>query len=266
MRGFARFWIECAKNGAGRVQLSRKGTTVTDGTNHGAVTPEDLIAFVDDEAPGQIGEAIRADPASRAAADSYAQSQRRLRERLYRFDCPAPQLLGEYDLGLLAPAERTRVAAHVVDCPRCTAEMRMLRDFMASADAAPPVGAVERVRRIVATLLPPPPLVSPHASLRGAEDATTRTYRAGDVTITLDMGAPVRRGRTSLMGLIWRDGDDLTAIAGSTVALLRDGESAQTTIDEVGNFAFDDITPGTYRLEVTLGDDCITIEGVSIGQ
>ncbi len=239
---------------------------MTERANSGAITPEDLIAFVDDEAPGHIGEAIRADPASRAAADSYAQSQRRLRERLYRFDCPSPQLLGEYDLGLLAPSERTRVAAHVVDCPRCTAEMRMLRDFMASADAATPVGAVERMRRIVATLLPPPPLVSPYASLRGADDATTRTYRAGDVTITLDMGAPVRRGRTSLIGLIWRDGDDLTAIAGSMVALLRDGDSAQTTIDEVGNFAFDDTTPGTYRLEVTLGDDCITIEGVSIGQ
>ena len=239
---------------------------MTNGANHGAVTPEDLIAFADDEAPGPIGEAIRADLALRAAADSYAQDQRRLQERLYRFDCPSPQLLGEYDLGLLAPAERTRVAAHVVACPRCTAEVRMLRDFMASGDAAPPVGAVGRMRRIVATLLPPPPLVSPHASLRGADDATTRTYQAGDVTLTLDMGAPVRRGRTSLMGLIWRDGDDLTTIAGSTVALLRDGESAQTTIDEVGNFAFDDIAPGTYRLEVTLGDDRITIEGVSIGQ
>ncbi|MDQ6834159.1 MAG: hypothetical protein M3008_12230, partial [Chloroflexota bacterium] len=178
----------------------------------------------------------------------------------------SPHLLGEYDLGLLAPAERTRIAAHVVDCPRCTAEVRMLRDFMASADAVPPVGAVERVRRIVATLLPPPPRISPYANMRGADDATTRTYQAGDVTLTLDTGAPVWRGRTSLMGLIWRDGDDLTAIAGSTVTLLRDGESAQTTIDEVGNFAFDDITPGTYRLEVSLGDDLITIEGVSIGR
>ena len=91
----------------------------------------------------------------------------------------------------------------------------MLRDFLATEDDAPPVGAVERMRRIVATLLPPPPLASPYASLRGAADATTRTYQAGDVTITLDLGAPVRRGRTSLVGLIWREGDDPETIAGS---------------------------------------------------
>jgi hypothetical protein len=236
------------------------------GANHGAITPEELIAFVDGEAPAPVGEAIRSDPTLRAAADGYARAQRHLRDHLYRFECPSPQLLGEYDLGLLAPAERTRIAAHLVACPRCAAELRMLRDFLAMEDDAPPVGAVERLRRIVATLLPPPPLTSPHASLRGAADAAARTYQAGDVTITLDLGAPVRRGRTSLVGLIWREGDDPETIAGSVVALTRDDGTTETTeIDDVGNFAFDEISPGAYQLEVTLGDDTITIEGLPLG-
>lgn len=235
--------------------------------NHGAVTPEDLIAYGDGEASGPISAAIQSDPALRAAADAYAQTQRRLRQRLYRFDCPSPQLLGEYALDLLAGAARTRIAAHVVECPRCTAELRMLRDFMAAEEDVPPVGAMERIRRMVATLLPPPPRLSPHASLRGVDDATARTYQAGDVTVTLDMGAPMRRGRTSLVGLIWRDGGDPETIAGSAVVLTLDtGESQTTEIDDVGNFTFDEISPGTYRLEVTLGDDTITIEGLPIGQ
>jgi hypothetical protein len=125
---------------------------------------------------------------------------------------------------------------------------------------------VERMRRIIATLLPPPPLTSPHASLRGAADAMARTYQAGDVTITLDLGAPVRLGRTSLVGLIWREGDDPETIAGSVVALTRDDGTTETTeIDDVGNFAFDEISPGAYQLEVTLGDDTITIEGLPLG-
>jgi hypothetical protein len=240
---------------------------VVSGANHGAVTPEDLIAYTDGEASGSTSAAIQSDPALRAAADAYAQTQRRLRQRLYRFDCPSPQMLGEYDLGLLAGAARTQLAAHVGECPRCMAELRMLRDFMAAEEAAPPVGAMGRIRRVVATLLPPPPLTSPHASLRGADDATARTYQAGDVTITLDMGAPVRRGRTSLVGLIWRDGDDPETIAGSAVALMQDtGETQTTEIDDVGNFSFDEISPGTYHLEVTLGDDSITIEDLPIGQ
>lgn len=237
------------------------------GANHGAVTPEDLIAFVDGEASGTVGEAIAADPALRAAADAYRRTQHRLQRQLYRFDCPSPQMLGEYDLGLLAPAERTRIAAHVAACPRCAAELRMLRDFLAMEEDAPPVGAVGRIRRLVATLLPPPPLLSPHASLRGADDATARTYQAGDVTITLDLGAPVRRGRTSLTGLIWREGGDPETITGSPVVLMGGDHAPETTqIDDIGNFTFDDIIPGAYHLEVTLGNDIITIEGIPIGQ
>lgn len=237
------------------------------GANHGAVTPEELIAFVDGEASGQVGEEIEADPTLRAAADAYARTQRHLQRYLYRFDCPSPQALGEYDLGLLVPAERTRIAAHVVVCPRCTAELRMLRDFMAMEDDIPPVGAMGRIRRIVATLLPPPPLLSPHASLRGAGDATGRTYQAGDVTITLDMGVPVHRGRMSLTGLIWRESDEYETVTGSTVVLISGDRATETdTIDAIGNFTFDDIIPGTYQLEVSLGDDRIIIEGIPIGQ
>ncbi|MHB8644503.1 MAG: zf-HC2 domain-containing protein [Thermomicrobiales bacterium] len=240
---------------------------VTSGANPDAIRPDDLIAFIDGEASAVVREKIGSDPTLRAAADAYARTQRHLKRRLYRFACPSPQALGEYDLGLLDPVERTRVAAHVIECPRCAAELRTLRDFMATEDDAPPVGAIERMRRIVATLLPPPPRTSPYASLRGAEEATTRTYQAGDVTITLDLGAPVRRGKTSLVGLLWRNGDDPETIAGSAVVLSDETGTTQTTaIDEVGNFTFDDITPGAYRLEVTLGDDHITIEGLRIGQ
>ena len=235
--------------------------------NHDAVTSDDLIAYGDGEATREIGERIASDPTLRAAADAYARDQRRLRDRLYRFACPSPLVLGEYDLGLLDPVERTRVAAHVGECPRCAAELRTLRDFLATADDAPPVGAIGRMRRIIAAVLPPPPRTSPYASLRGADDATTRTYQAGDVTINLDLGTPVRRGRTTLVGLLWRNDDDPETIAGSAVVLTDGMDAGQATvIDEVGNFTFDDITPGTYQLEITLGDDIITIEGLIIGQ
>jgi hypothetical protein len=237
------------------------------GANPDAINPDDLIAFIDGEASESIEAQVASDSMLRAVADAYARTQQHLQRQLYRFDCPSSLMLGEYDLGLLDPQARTRIAAHVVDCPHCTAELRMLRDFLAIPDDAPPVGAMERMRRIVATLLPPPPRTSPYASLRGADEATTRTYQAGDVTITLDLGAPVRRGRTSLVGLLWRNGDDPERTAGSTVTLIDDSGTTQTVeIDDVGNFTFDEITPGAYQLEVTLGDDTITIEGLPIGQ
>lgn len=241
--------------------------SVASGMNHDAVTSEDLIAYGDGEATREIAERIAADPSLRAAADEYRRAQRRLQGHLYRFACPSPLVLGEYDLGLLDPMERTRIAAHVVGCPRCAEELRTLRDFLAAEDDMLPIGAIERMRRIVATLLPPPLRTSPYANLRGADDATTRTYQAGDVTITLDLGAPVRRGRTSLVGLLWRNSDDPETVSGSPAVLIDTAGARQmATIDDVGNFTFDDITPGAYQLELTLGDDIITIEGLPIGQ
>ena len=51
----------------------------------------------------------------------------RLRQSLYRFDCPDAHTLGEYELDLLEPVERTRVAAHALDCGECTSELTVLR-------------------------------------------------------------------------------------------------------------------------------------------
>lgn len=235
------------------------------GAADGTTRPEDLIAFIDGEAPEDVRARIAADPAMRASAAQYAQTQRRLQRNLYRFACPSPQLLGEYDLGLVSVDERTRIAAHVVMCPRCTEELRMFRDFLALQDEAPPNGAGTRVRRLVANLLSPPPLFSPHASLRGAEETTTRTYQVAGVTITLDLSAPSPHGRTSLVGLLWRDDDGFAPLIGNVTLYQANGSVVGTTeIDEMGNFAFDEIATGMYRLEVMLGDECISIEEIVI--
>jgi hypothetical protein len=54
--------------------------------------------------------------------------------------CPPPHALGEHELDLLPRDERVRVAAHLADCPRCAAERRTLRAFLAAASARAPFG------------------------------------------------------------------------------------------------------------------------------
>src|SRR4051794_21203062 len=94
------------------------------------VPPEDLIAYIDGEAAPEIARRIAADPRHLAEARGYARAQEALRQRLHRFDCPSSQTLGEYELGILVPAERLRIARHVVECPHCTVELATLRAFM----------------------------------------------------------------------------------------------------------------------------------------
>ena len=201
-----------------------------------------------------------------AAAREYARVQRRLQVSLQRFDCPSPQRLGDYELDILAPEERTAVAGHVVECPRCTDELRTLRDFLALEIAAPPIGPLERARRLIAALVVPAPGAA-HARLRGVADTATQTYRAGDVTISVHTGPGARRGRGSIEGLAWRESGDTEGLAGTSVTCIaEDGEARTTEINDLGNFTFDDVASGTARLEVLLGDHIVVIEGVRIGR
>ncbi|HEX5504106.1 MAG TPA: hypothetical protein VFW96_15880 [Thermomicrobiales bacterium] len=233
-----------------------------------AATPEDLLAYADGDAPPTIVEHVRACPACAAAAAGYAATQRRLRERLHRFDCPSSQAIGDYELGLLAPAERTRMAAHVVACPQCAGELRVLRDFLASEPAAltRPAAGPGALRRVVATLLAPAPGAA-YAGLRGADDATAETYQAGGVTIALDTQFDRRRGRGALTGLLWQDDPAAADLAGAAATLLApDGTTRTAALDDVGNFAFDDLAPGQYQVEVALGDQLVTLPELRIGR
>ena len=233
------------------------------GFGSGSITPEDLIAYADGEADAQIVARIEADPALAAMAADYGQSQRRLQRRLHRIHCPSPQTLGEYDLGLLPPELRTQVAAHIADCPRCTADVRMLRAFLAD-EPSPAPNLAARARRLIATLLPPSRELA-GAQLRGAVDEASRSYRADDVMITLTVDTPAHRGRSNLVGLIWRDDASADMSPAGSVTITGAGVTRAGTIDEFGNFAFDDMAPGTYQLEMALDDDRIAIEDFRIG-
>ena len=232
----------------------------------GAVSPEEMLAYIDGEAPPRVVEHLRSCPDCMAAAREYARVQRRLQVSLQRFDCPSPQRLGDYELDILAPEERTAVAGHVVECPRCTDELRTLRDFLALEIAAPPIGPLERARRLIAALVVPAPGAA-HARLRGVADTATQTYRAGDVTISLHTGPGARRGRGGIEGLAWRESGDTEGLAGTSVTCIAEGGETRTTeINDLGNFTFDDVASGTARLEVLLGDHIVVIEGVRIGR
>jgi len=166
---------------------------------------------------------------------------------LYRFDCPTPHTLGEYALDILDTEERVSVASHAAGCHECAAELSTLRTFLATE---PPLTETlwDRARRIVATLLTPAPGLA-LGTLRGAADVATRQYEADDVTVSVGRG--LERG--SLIGLI-------TGGVGRTARL----ESHTSEIDDLGNFEFEGLLPGTYTLELDVDDRVIVVENLQI--
>src|SRR5204862_2314920 len=135
--------------------------------------------------------------------------------------------------------------------PRCTDELRTLRAFLAIEPDAEPVGALERLRRVVATLVAPPRTA--HPGLRGAPSGGAATYQAGDARITLEVVPAARRGGFALFGMVVASDNAPTSLSDNRVELVgADGAAFAGQIDDLGNFTFEDLVPGGYRLELRL--------------
>ncbi|MDQ6671701.1 MAG: hypothetical protein M3069_13315 [Chloroflexota bacterium] len=193
-------------------------------------------------------------------------TQQRLRGMLYRFDCPSPLTLGEYVLDLLAPASRMLVARHTLGCSLCTEELSETRAFLAGELVAPASGLWRELRRVVATLFTPS--AQPRYSMaRGEASSSAAEYRAGPITIVIGEVRGKHRGVVSIDGLILHAVAPPGVLGGREVTL-SDAAQAQVQVartDELGSFAFEDVIPGTYRLEVTLEDEVVVVEDVHVG-
>lgn len=182
-----------------------------------------------------------------------------LRQSLYRFDCPDAHTLGEYAFDLLEPAERTRIAAHAVECEACASELEVLRSFVAAPTSVGETLA-RRARRFVATLLTPGPDLA-YGGLRGAADMATRVYEAGNVSVTLGPGLT----SGSLLGLAVALDDAPAALEAAAVRLLpREGPPTVTHLDDLGNFEFANLEAGVYTLEIELPDGVVVISDLPV--
>src|SRR5215831_20991480 len=96
----------------------------------GNIRDEELLAYL-------AGEIVRPDvqrhlaQCQRCASQlaTYRRMELSLTSKLYRWDCPLNQVLGEYQLGLLSNEIATAVKMHLGSCVLCAAEMAMLEQF-----------------------------------------------------------------------------------------------------------------------------------------
>jgi hypothetical protein len=229
---------------------------------HSAVTrhptPEELLAFTDGEATPEVERHVAGCAVCTANVDAFASVQTGLRQTLYRFDCPEPHALGEYELDLVSPEQRVSIASHVTECDACALELRSLREFMAMEISAPePILA--RLRRVVAALVTPSPGLG-LAGVRGVASPLS-LYKVEGATVSIDAGSDAG----SLVGLLTLD--DPTRMRGSVRLLPPEGAAARIAeLDELGNFEFFDLASdgGVYTLEIHLSDEIIVIEDVRL--
>jgi hypothetical protein len=204
----------------------------------------------------------------------------RLRGILYRFDCPAPQTLGEYRLGLVMASERADIERHLALCPHCRAELatldQFLHDFSLDVEQkpAPESGIGKAARTVIARLvewgqgqaggIALPGLQPAYAGLRG-EGGLPRRYVAETISINLSVEPdPEAADRRLLLGLVAPHEGELAAWEGTPVVLQQGGQTVMATqVDDLSNFALSGVAPGAYTLTLQ-GDPTIVLETVEV--
>lgn len=262
----------------------------------GLIRDEELLAYLAGERVRPVIEQhlARCPRCSTRLAD-YRRQELSLISKLYRWDCPPNQVLGELQLGLLDPETTLAVKFHLRTCVPCSVELSTLGEFLSGdpmlVERPAPVFVPEsgqnnhhalpqeagallnhlvdrasvHVRRVIATLLPP----APHLSYqRGSASSALwpRRYAAEDFNISLQVErATGRADSLQLIGFVTRKDMSLEALQGMPVLLSSEAEtiSAQN-VDELGNFIFSSLAPATYTLELQSPDGIIVIEQITV--
>ena len=270
----------------------------------GAIRDEELLAYLAGEKVRPfVKQHLAHCQCCTAQLVAYERIERTLTSKLYRFDCPPSQVLGEYHLGLLNKEFTAAVSNHLSMCALCAAEVATLTEFLANDQmlARPAVArdmsvqtsspnnnhrstqgaksvlgrlqntANTGARRILATLLPPQPRL---AFQRDSTQAALwpRRYTAEDVSIAIQVERDAsQRDSLQLIGFVTRQGQSLDMLQGTQVLLIAQAADmslagAQYTqqIDELGNFVFSSIAPATYLLELQFPGSTIVVEQLPV--
>ncbi|HEV7235964.1 MAG TPA: hypothetical protein VGN15_07275, partial [Ktedonobacteraceae bacterium] len=99
----------------------------------GVIRDEELLAFAAGEKvrTGVEAHLARCQCCSTLVAE-FRGLERSLIHKLYRWDCPPNQILGEYQMGLLSSDVEKAVQSHLKKCVLCAAEVATFIEFMAN--------------------------------------------------------------------------------------------------------------------------------------
>jgi hypothetical protein len=257
----------------------------------GIIRDEELLAYLAGEIVRPIVQQhlSRCQSCSAKLAD-FRRVERSLTRKLYRLDCPPNQVLGEYQLGLLANEQASAVKLHLSSCVLCSVEIATLSQFLAndpmlvervavqpslsnnhvSHSLEPSFGHLRNVtsgqiQRVIATFLAPQPRLAYQREIASTE-VWPRNYSAEDfhISIQLDNGTS-RRDSLQLIGFVTHKGSSLESLQGIPVLLSSENDVVyKQNIDDLGNFVFSSITPASYTLELQLPDCTIVIEKLPV--
>ena len=98
--------------------------------------------------------------------------------------------------------------------------------------------------------------------------AWPRRYTAEDVNVSIQVERGTYKDTLQVIGFVARKGTTLEALNGVPVKLLAQTPTSKTEeaepIDDLGNFVFPAVTPGTYTMEIHFVEGIVVIDQLPI--
>lgn len=241
-----------------------------------APSNEALLSLVYDEGMLSAQEQAHFDtcPICQQRLDTYADMTHALTSRLHRRLCPSAVRLNYYCLNMVPAEEHTRIASHLLDCPRCADEVAEIRRFQAAFEPFPEAisSLSETIRRIFATLVVQRAQPVTRASVPSEE--WPRQYQAEALSLSLHLSRQADGG-LMLLGILTSSDPAQTvdAFDGVTVDLYSGATFAETVkqepvltarVDDIGNLLLTPIPAGSYTLILRLPGQEVVIENLAI--
>lgn len=188
-----------------------------------------------------------------------------LRQRLYRFDCPALEILLDYYWKHLPAGERRGVERHLKACPHCEdelAELTRLATLEQSQAREAPFTWREHIQIAVAQFLTPQSAMA--SALRGATGKTSMFDAGEGWLVSLNVELAPDDSRT-LLGQVLSPAPQLLVGAHARLRLAEQiTQPYETAFDEAGAFALSQLPAGDYQLRLTLPDRLIIIPSITL--
>jgi len=172
-----------------------------------------------------------------------------LRTRLYRWDCPSPQQLADYQLRRADADQVQAIELHLAGCVRCTEELTDLQQFLATDVSleAPPAAPMPPKSAPWGALFARPQPQRPAVALRGAGPGPLMAV-VGDTTIFIDVQPA--GGQVALQGQLVDTEQDRWV--GALVEVRQSGALVATAeVDDLGGFACAAVPEGASELRLT---------------
>jgi anti-sigma factor RsiW len=223
------------------------------------ITEDQISALIDGFADSNVQQHIAQCAACAVRVRQAQMLEDVLKVRLNRWDCPTPQRLGEYVLGLISGrTEERTIRLHLEECVGCKAEVEDLNGFLVSDSASlaavhkhpqPAASQPAPQRRssfgqILATIVPRTAALA----VRGGASGPIMAEAEG-TTVVLDV-QPASEGQVTILGQVIAD--DYDSWTGALVELRKDGViQATSTVGDTSSFNCGPFPAGSIELAIT---------------